>query len=168
MVNCCKSSRRCRKDPRSQSGCVTGCCKGAKKLPTEKQGTSGVIQLFLPCVVSHKNLFFWLVCTCSVLEVHLFCKLTELCAFLCTSSGILWHILVVLLAWSSTQSEAGVDALEPKLLIFCSTSLPISYTSLMSTWTAFVCLCVLLGFMIILTGRCLFCLNAGVNSKPFS
>lgn len=67
--------------------------------------------------MSHKNLFFWLVCTCSVLEVHLFCKLTELCAFLCTSSGILWHILVVLLAWSSTQSEAGVDALEPKLLI---------------------------------------------------
>lgn len=55
-------------------------------------------------VVSHKNLLFWLVCTCSVLEVNLFCKLTELRAFLCTSSGILWHILVVLLAWSSTQS----------------------------------------------------------------
>ena len=36
MANYCKSSWHCRKDPLSQSGCVTRCCRGAKELLTEK------------------------------------------------------------------------------------------------------------------------------------
>lgn len=66
-------------------------------------GTSGVIQLFLPWLSLNRS--FQLLCTCNVLEVHLFCGVPELGAFLCTSSGTSRHIpvvfshLVVLCCW---------------------------------------------------------------------
>lgn len=56
--------------------------------------------------------------TCSVLELNLFCKLTELSAFLCMCSGILRHILVVLLVCRAEQVWT-LQSPNP-LLLFCS------------------------------------------------
>lgn len=122
--------------------------KGAEEVSGEKQGTPGVVPLFPSCIASHLALLFQLVCSCSVWEVLLLCKFTELCALWYASS----HRIACPSSFAGMQFSSELrrcGCFEPKPLVLqCS--------SACDTRVVVVSSCALLSFVISLAGCCPF------------